>query len=342
MNYFRKANPDSGLGGLYRVQPEDFQVEEIPSFKPSGEGEHVYLHVRKTAQNSDWVAGRLARMAGIKRRDVGYAGLKDRHAVTTQWFSLWMPGQKTPDWSQGLPEGVEILEETLHLRKLQRGVLDGNRFRIRIRNFRGDLEALDARIDLIREQGVPNYFGQQRFGRDRGNIERAQRWFEEGHPLKNRQKRSLYLSAARAWLFNHVLAERVTEGNWNQPVAGELFMLDGSNSWFHSDIDETIERRLSQRDIHPSGPLWGCGQLQSQGMLRELESRIVADFPSLTAGLEKHGLKQQRRATRVNVKEMDYTSLNNDIVLRFVLPPGAYATTVLNEIGDFSEGAVAF
>lgn len=334
---FKKANPNSQLSGVIRFRPEDFQVDEIPIFEPSGKGEHVLLHIKKTGENTDWVAGQLAKIAGVPRRDVSFAGLKDRNAVTTQWFSVQMPGKEAPDWKKDLPESIVLLDETRHDRKLKRGTLKGNQFKLTIRDFKGDEAELEASIERIMKQGVPNYFGEQRFGHGGFNVKKAEQWFNGEFKIKDRQKRSIYLSAARSWIFNHVLSARVKDGSWNQALRGDMFMLNGSKSCFSDSVDELITERTNNQDIHPTGVLWGKGSVLSEEGVAELETSIASKFQSLCDGLEKHGLKQERRALRLAVNNLDYTLIAPDVVsLSFSLPAGAYATTVLSEIGLFS------
>jgi len=335
---FSRTETASALTGNIRTLNEDFQVDEIPDFEPSGEGEHVCLKVRKSGQNTQWTGKQLADIAGIARRDVSYAGLKDRHAVTTQWFSVWLPGKESPDWSAHLPESIEILHEVRHNRKVRIGTLQGNRFKIVIRECAGDKAALDNTLEIIGRHGVPNYFGSQRFGRDNHNIERATAWFSGEIKPKARHQKSMYLSAARSWLFNHCLSERVSSNQWNVALNGDVFQLDGSNSCFYEPLDEALQQRVSMFDLHPSGPLWGLGELASQDAVRAAELALSSQFPILSAGLEKHGLKQERRSLRLMVNELNYQWLSTDVLeLSFSLKPGSYATSVLQELGDFCD-----
>lgn len=342
MSQFQKVNPDSQLSGVIRSCPEDFQVDEIPVFEASGKGEHVLLHIKKTGENTDWVAGLLAKIAAVPRRDVSYAGLKDRNAVTTQWFSVQMPGKEAPDWQSALPESIEVLDENRHDRKLKRGTLKGNRFKLIIRDFKGSEKELASCVERIVRQGVPNYFGEQRFGRGGFNVQKAEQWFNGDFKIKDRQKRSIYLSAARSWIFNHVLSARVKDGSWNQALTGDVFMLNGSKSCFTDTVDELISARVNRQDIHPTGALWGRGSLLSQEGVAELENSIAGEFSILCDGLERNGLKQERRSLRLAVNDLDYTTVTNTeitsdvICLTFSLPAGAYATTVLSEIGVFA------
>ncbi len=336
------------LTGTIRTQPEDFIVEEIPLFTPAGEGEHLFLKIRKTATNTDWLAGQLAKLLQVKRQDVGFAGLKDRNAMTTQWFSVYLPGKVTPDVSRLIPESltdnIDILKQTRHLKKLRRGALKGNRFILTIRDCRGDKSQLDERIQHIKQNGIPNYFGEQRFGHrvekdgntQWGNIERVRAWFEgEINKPKSRNQRSMYLSAARSWIFNHLLSARIDEGSWSKPLAGDLFILGLSHSWFADDGDEQLNSRIKKFDIHPSGPLWGKGLPESTNEVLVLEKEIAAQHSLLCAGLEKHGLKQERRALRVQITDLHHKWLDeHSLQLSFNLPPGSYATVLLAQIVD--------
>lgn len=331
MTQWNLTAPSTALQGVIRQQPEDFIVDEQMPVELSGEGEHLWLHLRKTGCNTEFVAKALARMAGLSNRDVGYAGQKDRHAVTTQWFSLHLPGQVLEDVEQRLPQGVQLLSCGRHSRKLKTGALSGNRFQITLRECQGDKTALAACIDTITQDGVPNYFGEQRFGRDGANIDKAKALFGGQIKVRDRHLRGLYLSAARSWLFNHVLSLRVADGSWNRILPGEVLALDGSRSFFVPEqIDETLFARLAAGDVHPSGPLWGKGESSARAQVAELEERVVASEPELAEGLVRAGLRQERRALRLRVPDLTHEWLEEDVLrVRFSLPPGTYATTVL-------------
>ncbi|PID45811.1 MAG: tRNA pseudouridine(13) synthase TruD [Proteobacteria bacterium] len=335
MDFSRTENAAT-LQGDMRSHHEDFQVDEIPDFLPTGEGEHVCLKVRKTGQNTEWVGKQLADIAGIARRDVSYAGLKDRHAVTTQWFSVWLPGQEAPNWSEHLPESIEILEEVRHHRKVRIGTLKGNRFKLILRNCQGDRAQLAETLAVIATQGVPNYFGPQRFGHEFHNIERATLWFGSDIKPKARHQKKMYVSAARSLIFNQYLSHRVDTACWNQALDGDVYQLEGTNSCFYEALDETIMQRVAEYDLHPTGPMWGAGALMTHGNVRQLEQEIADTQTLLCQGLEKQGLKQDRRALRLMVGELGHQWLTeNCLELRFSLPPGSYATSVLRELGEF-------
>jgi tRNA pseudouridine13 synthase len=314
--------------------PEDFQVREELSFALDGGGEHVWLWVRKRDANTDWVARRLAERAGVPAGAVGYAGLKDRHAVTEQWFSVHLPGRPEPDWADATDSDFTVLRAVRHSRKLRRGTLTGNAFRVVVREIDGDPAELAARLDKVIATGVPNYFGEQRFGREGGNLERAEAMLSGAEKVRDRHRRGLYLSAARSTLFNAVLARRVAEQTWNQPLPGEVLMLAGSHSIFTAtELDDTIRQRVAEFDLHPTGPLWGAGESRASGPVRELEEAVAATLPTFRDGLTSVGLKQERRALRLIVRDATLESPDSrTAILNFRLPAGAYATTVVREL----------
>jgi tRNA pseudouridine13 synthase len=328
------AHGQPGLSGRLRAIPEDFQVREEIPFTLDGVGEHVWLWVRKRGANTEWVARRLAQRAGIPSRAVSYAGLKDRHAVAEQWFSVHLPGRAEPDWSANPDPDFTVLNAIRHSRKLRRGALSGNAFRITIRALDGDPAELAARFQRIVATGVPNYFGEQRFGHEQGNLERAEAMLRGELKVRDRHQRGLYLSAARSALFNAVLARRVSDGTWNQPLPGETLMLAGSHSIFTVDaVDETLRQRVAAFDLHPTGPLWGAGELRSGALVRELEETVAATLPAFRDGLAATGLAQERRALRLTVRDATLAFPEPcSAVVDFKLPVGAYATAVLREL----------
>jgi tRNA pseudouridine13 synthase len=326
--------------GLMRARPEDFRVDEIPVFEPDGVGEHALLQVRKTSANTEWVARRLASHARVPVSSVGYAGLKDRHAVTTQWFSVQIGAKADPDWRAFEADGVELLYSTRHRRKIRRGALRGNRFRIRIREVDVREDWAEQRVGLIRKQGVPNYFGPQRFGSGEGNLYAADALFAGGSRLAPRHLRGLWISAARSQLFNEVLALRVERGDWNRPLRGDRLQLEGSRSHFLAEIvDEDIRNRVADFDLHPTGPLQGAGEGPCADEPARMEQSVMKRFPAWAAGLKGEGLRQERRSLRLSVPDLSIRRGRDFLVLEFQLPAGAYATAVLREIVDWSEPA---
>jgi tRNA pseudouridine13 synthase len=318
--------------GRLRVAPEDFLVEEDLGFAPSGAGSHVLLKVRKRNANTDWVARELARAAGCRPHDVGYAGLKDRHAVTTQWFSVPLPrGRALSDLAALRGADFEVLEAHAHAKKLPRGALAGNRFTIRIRDLQANDAQLAERLEAIRRDGVPNYFGPQRFGRGGANLRKIAREPEAIPP----RERTYVLSAARSLIFNAVLAERVTEGTWSQLESGDVANLDGRGSVFPVEaVDETLRERIERLDIHPTGPLWGGDEPMTAGRICALEERVAAEFEEPCALVIAAGMRQERRSLRLAVRDLDCVREGTDVVLRFWLTKGSFATTVLREVID--------
>ena len=316
------------------ASPEDFRVTEIEKFRPDGEGTHAWLRIRKRGVNTEEVAAALARVAGVSRSAVGFAGMKDRLAVAIQWFSVDLAGRGEPRWASMESEAIEVLEVAPHRRKLRRGTLLGNSFEIVLREATGTGPDLDRRLDAVRMCGVPSYFGPQRFGRDGANLRLAHSLLVDRRRIRDRHQRGLALSAARAHVFNRVLAARVESGVWNVPMSGDVMMLDGRGSVFPLDrVDATTAERAARGEIHPTGPLWGRGTRLVAGAARALEDRVVAGMAAFCQGLERERLAPGRRALRVAVRGLDCRiEPDRRVSLVFSLPPGAYATTVLAEI----------
>jgi len=330
-----RAHGGPPLRGILRASPEDFFVDEDISFAPDGAGEHVFVRVEKRGANIDVVARELARFAAVRAEAVSYAGLKDLHAVTRQMFSVHLPGKADPDWPALSHAEFHVLDAVRHSRKLQRGALKGNRFRIVLREVEGDRDAAEQIVDSIRTQGVPNYFGEQRFGRDAANVEKARAMFQ-GRRVQ-RHERSLFLSAARSQMFNAVLAERVEKGNWNRPLDGEVWMLEGTHSIFGPEpLTPELNARLERGDVAPTGPMWGAGELRTREAVADLENSVAARYPELAAGLASAGLRQERRSLVLRPRELELRSLpDSGIELSFYLNSGAYATVLLMEIFDY-------
>ncbi len=322
--------------GRIRSTPEDFIVEELPAFEATGEGEHLLLTVQKRGMNTAFCAERIAKWAGIDARDVSFAGMKDRHALTTQRFSVRLPKKTAPDVSLLNSNDCTVLDAQWHSRKLARGALAGNRFTLTLRELQCQFDVLEKALQIVQREGLPNYFGEQRFGMEQANVGKALGMFE-GRRV-DRSQRSIYLSAARSYLFNLLLAERVKNGTWNTAVAGDVWMLDGSKSIFGPEpLSDELTARCAAHDIHPTGPMWGAGELRSQDLVLELESQMPIWQPELCKGLEKADLRQERRALRLMPKAMQWRFADTQtLVLSFELPPGAYATSVLAEVGEFN------
>jgi len=325
------------LQASIRSADEDFRVDELPAFEPSGQGEHLLLEIEKRGMTTAFAAKRIASWAGVPPLGVAYAGLKDRHAVTRQRFSVHLPKRVSPSTEALQADDLRVLGATWHSRKLPRGALRGNRFELRLGELTlapgATASDVDARLRGIAGTGVPNYFGEQRFGRGGDNIEQARRMFA-GARIP-REQRGILLSSVRSELFNRVLARRVADGSWSRGLEGEVWMLDGSHSVFGPEpFDEALASRVARLDIHPTGPMWGSGDLRCAGAARDLEWSTLEPLADLRAGLEGAGLRQERRALRIAVSALDWEwEAADSLRLRFELPPGAYATVVLAELG---------
>ncbi len=319
------------LSGVLRARPEDFVVDELLGFAPSGAGDHVLLQVRKRGMNTPDVARLIARHAKVPLRDIGYAGLKDRHAVTSQWFSVPLPGKSDPDWALLNSERLTVLAAQRHHRKLRRGALNGNRFSLMVRELHGETAELPVRIQRILDGGVPNYFGEQRFGHD--NVNRARQMLAGTLQIRDRFERGIYLSALRSHLFNTVLAQRVLDGTWCRAVAGDVMMLEGTRSFFVAEtVDEAVLRRIAEHDIHPSGPLWGRGESASRAEAHRIEETALSPWSADCAVLAREGLEMERRSLRLVPRHVEWEQDDNILHFRFDLPAGCYATVVMREL----------
>lgn len=275
------------------------------TLEPSGEGEHLWIHIRKRDQNTQWVAGLLAELAGIRRKDIGFCGLKDRFAVTTQWYSLHLPGREI-GVEQLQHRDFEILTAHRHNKKLRRGMHQGNQFKIVLRQFDVAKELVEQRLGLIAELGAPNYFAEQRFGHDGNNLREAQRLIDADQLKGNRRGTGMYLSAARSWLFNLLVEKRIEINKLSVPIEGD-----------------------------ESGALWGRGRSNSNAAVNEIEMAVLADWQSWCYALEHAGLKQERRDLLLRPQALASEWLaKGELQLSFSLPNGAYATALLREIAE--------
>ena len=288
-----------------RSSSADFQVDEILGFNPHGSGEHLLVQIRKHNQNTHWVAGLLAELAGINSRDVGFCGLKDRVAIATQWFSLYLPGREIHQ-DRLTHNAFDIIASVRHNRKLRRGMHHGYFFKIILRNVEFDRDEIEIRLKKIGKEGVPNYFAEQRFGAAGGNLLAAERLVKKGRLRGDRGGNGIYLSAARSWLFNLVLARHVEN------------YLDGGKFPYSM-----------------TGPLWGRGRNKAENCLRAIETEVMESWPSWCHALEHSGLAQQRRELIATPRAMDYKHLDGGrFKIKFMLPKGSYATSVLRELTE--------
>jgi tRNA pseudouridine13 synthase len=304
---FARAHGQPLCSGKIRDQLEDYQVVEIPSYEITGQGEHSLLHIRKRGANTGWVANQIARFAGVRSIDVGFAGRKDRQADTTQWFSCWLPGRSDPDWQVFNADGVEILAVRRHDRKLKKGALKANRFTIVVRDLscgESGHAAVAERLETIKAEGVPNYFGEQRFGRAMNNLLFADRLLKGEIRVKDRQKKGLYLSAARSYLFNSSLADRVRDSSWC---------------------------RRKESGGSPIGSLFGIGEFDSPS-----ERQIEEQMSEWCEALVKLRMKRSYRALIMEPEYFSWEFVAPDCVkLEFELARGCYATSLLREFVDW-------
>lgn len=311
-----QAYPPSGASATLKSFNEDFVVTELPLQLPSGEGEHLWLEVEKSGANTGFVAQQLAAAAGVQEKDVGYAGLKDRYAVTRQWFSIYLPRGETPDLTALQHPEFRVLSQSRHVKKLRPGDLQGNHFLIVLRDVNGDRSAIESNLQAVASQGVPNYFGAQRFGFEGGNVEQGRAMLAREIRVRNPKKKGIYLSAVRSFVFNEVLALRIQQGLWGQSLPGDV-------------LDESGR---------PTGPLWGRGRVSTTDQAQALETGVAERHATLCNGMEHAGLDQERRPLVASPAGMTWAWLQADqLTLAFSLPAGTYATSVLNEILRTSE-----
>ena len=305
------AYPASGGSATLKRLNEDFIVTELPLQPPSGEGEHLWLDIEKNGANTAFVAQQLAQATGVQDVDVGYAGLKDRYAITRQWFSIYLPKGETPDLTQLQHPEFKVLSQTRHVKKLRPGDLQGNRFRIVLRDVTGDRDAIEASLEAVASDGAPNYFGAQRFGHGGGNVEQGRAMLAREIRVRDPKKKGIYLSAVRSFVFNEVLALRVQKGLWGKTLPGDV-------------MDEAGR---------PTGPLWGRGRVSATDQAQALETGVAERHATLCNGMEYAGLDQERRALVASPVDMSWEWPQADqLVLAFSLPAGNYATSGLNEI----------
>ena len=326
--YLQKTPPKQTA--LLKAECADFVVKEQLGYDMSGDGEFVAVKVRKTDCNTLFVGEQLAKFAGISARNMSYAGLKDRKAVTEQWFSLQMPGQPTPDFSQFSLEGVEILDVTRHQRKIRIGSLQGNHFEILLHNVE-ETDELKVRLDFLAKNGFPNYFTEQRFGRDGNNLTQALRWANGEIKVKDRNKRSFYLSAARSDMFNLIVSKRIELNLAQQILVGDVLQLNGSHSWFVVDESEDLaqlQQRLAQQDVLLTAPLIG----EEEKSAVDFEHEIFAQHQALFDLMRQERMKAARRPILMQPQHFQWQFEPNGLRLQFALPAGSYATALIREL----------
>lgn len=324
--------------GRLKAEASDFIVKEDLGYEISGEGEFVALRVRKTHANTLFVGEKLAKFAGISSKNMSYAGLKDRHAITEQWFSLHLPGKQTPDFSMFELDGVEILEVSRHSRKIKIGSLQGNWFEILLRDLMPSTD-LEQRLVNMQQHGFPNYFTEQRFGHSGNNLTQAVRWGNGEIQVKDRKKRSFYLSAARSELFNLIVSARIADGLATTVLSGDVLQLRGSHSWFVAQSEELVDvqHRLLRQDVGLTAPLVGAQELASSGEVRLREQKIIDQHHQLVDLMHKERLQNARRLMLVQPQQLEWVFTAEGLRLHFYLDSGSYATALIRELAQLEE-----
>ncbi len=317
----------------FKRQWQDFQVFENLGFEPSGAGEHVFLDITKAGTNTDYLARQLAKLANVPMRQVTYSGLKDRHGVTRQWFAIHLPGKAIvePDWNSLQSDKVHVHQITRHQKKLRIGAHLSNSFVIRLGELKPSAD-LEHRLLTIGAQGVPNYFGEQRFGHQGQNLDMAADLLA-GANIKDRFQRGMAISAARSYLFNQLVSERVAKGNWLTAMAGDFYVASEDYNPFKADANADIQSRIEAAEIAPTGLLAGRSGRGQSSHATELEHSCLQNYQAWLQGLADLRLDADRRSLRLMPMDYQWQWLPDSVLeLRFTLLRGAYATSVLREL----------
>lgn len=341
----RRLAEFSGLGGQLRASAEDFEVEEVPAYLPAGAGDHLYLWVQKRDCAAPVLLSTLSRALQVGERDIGIAGAKDAAAVTRQWVSVPRAAEarlQAEETKGALASaGIEVLETKLHGNKLRTGHLRGNRFVLTVRgvDVARAQEALQPMLASLQEHGMPNFYGPQRFGRDAQNVARGLSWLSgrrEG-PRRGVERRFL-CSAVQSALFNAYLAARLADQTLSRVLEGELLQVVRSGGPFWSEDVVAEQARYDAREVVPSGPMFGPQMRQPKGEAA-LRERAVFETAGLDAAAFARAGKLMagtRRALVVWPEELQgqLDAQAATLTLRFVLPPGSYATVLTGELLD--------
>ncbi|MDH2434577.1 tRNA pseudouridine(13) synthase TruD [Pokkaliibacter sp. MBI-7] len=329
---WRYAVSMPAVQGQLKVSPEDFVVIEELGFEPEGQGEHLYVWVEKRELNTDDAARVLAKWLKLPLRAVSYSGMKDRNARTSQWFSLHLPGKSMPDIAGFQHENMRILRCVRHSRKLKRGMHLRNHFEIHLHQLRGEVGSLAERLQRIGLEGVPNYFGEQRFGREGYNLQMVERLFAGELDRLSPYKRGLFLSTARSFIFNQVLSERIAAGSWTTLLSGEAVYDQANNTV--SIVEQVSEGLLSacaMGQVGPTGPLWGKGY-GCRSVCESFEQDVISPWLAWCTGLESFGLHHERRALQLRPVNVQSDLRDDRLSLSFSLPRGGFATSVIREL----------
>lgn len=310
-----------------KVQPEHFIVREKLGFEFAGEGEHLMLLVRKRGENTKFVANELAKVCGILSKNVGWSGLKDRHAVTEQWLSFHMPKHEEVDFSTFLKQypHIQILKTTRHNKKLRPGDHQSNEFVVTLTEV-DDVNSVTSRLELVSKLGVPNYFGEQRFGRNGNNLEEARRWGRENVRTRNQNKRSMYLSAARSWIFNQIVSKRIMNGGLDIAIDGDLVKVNHEQVLVNEDNIELLS------DYKITAALAGDNDLPTHNAAKALEQAVVDSEPDLMALIRGNRMRHDRREVILHPQHLKWDLSASEVTLAFELSSGSFATSVIREL----------
>jgi tRNA pseudouridine13 synthase len=325
--------------GVIKSQADDFRVIENLGFEPCGEGEHLFLHIEKESLTTLDLIEQIAREFGVKARDIGYSGLKDKLAVTQQWLSVHLPGQMN---NVQIPSSshYKLLQHSWHNKKIRSGSHRSNSFEVTVRNVAQLSSQTQQQIDDVKAFGMANYFGEQRFGARQDNVERAIHTFTNERRTRklSRTKRGLYLSALRSFLFNQILTKRIEQNHWHQPVLGDVYMLSGSHSLFSEEIDDNIIDRFQQQDISSAASLYGTGSSRLSETALALENEVFNQHSEVVECLNAQKAKLQMRTTRVTVDSFNVVHDSDTQSLKVIatLPSGCFFTTLLKHFIDTS------
>jgi len=351
-NFFEKiladlpsVNSQPLLNGSIRQHHSDFIVTEELSFSPSGSGEHLFLLIEKQGCNTEWVVRQLKQHFSLTSKEIGYAGRKDRHSIARQWFSLHLPGKSVSLESlkdASFKDDFRVIENKRHNKKLKQGAIKYNHFEIIVRDVSGKID--ESAIECVKKNGFPNYFGYQRFGRNAQNLSQAERLLTgqlSRKPSKN--QRSLYLSAARSYLFNLMVGERIKQDLWSKVIPGDCLGFADSRSFFVCEqLDEESKRRFAEGDLHISGWLAGKGYSEAQGDALAMEKQVIQDYELWLQGLTKEKVLSARRLMRVIPNNLQVTSLDEkSLLFKFSLPTGSFATSLLRELIQVNDASLS-
>ena len=319
--------------GKLKQLPEHFIVKEVLGFTFTGKGEHLMVKIRKTGENTKYVANELAKFCGVKSKDISWAGLKDRHAITEQWLSVHLPKSDHLKFAlfEATHPGVEILEMTRHNKKLRPGDLLGNSFQL-IATEVTDMDDVLSRLDKVKVSGVPNYFGSQRFGHEGNNVTEARRWGRENVRTRDNTKRSFYLSAARSWIFNHIVSQRITEGYFSQPVDGDILLDQNGRTVNENVTSEENIQKVQNGDWSISAALAGDNQLPTSETALTLEQPQLDAEPDLMALIRGNRMRHERRAIELHPENLSWSAEGDTLTLNFSLTSGSFATVIMREL----------